>query len=171
MAGKKDIQDLSDWELLNELKSLGLKVGPISPTTRRIYEKKLSKVRGCDVVDNTQEDRNTRVDVLADESTKLTNAVTDNCTSRALESPAVFLWCLFWLGSFVFWKWITSSGRVHKQRRSSKNSEEIQRCSLQRFQDQRWSREFFSIAIKWTRNFFGCNEFFISFSCRSCKQI
>ena len=35
MAGKKDIQDLSaDWELLNELKSLGLKVGPISPTTR-----------------------------------------------------------------------------------------------------------------------------------------
>ena len=35
MAGKKDIQDLSaDWELLNELKSSGLKVGPISPTTR-----------------------------------------------------------------------------------------------------------------------------------------
>ena len=90
MAGKKDIQDLSDWELLNELKSLGLKVGPISPTTRRIYEKKLSKVRGYDVVDNTREDRNTRADALADESTKLTNAVTDNCTSRALESPAVF---------------------------------------------------------------------------------
>ena len=97
MAGKKDVKDLSDWELLNELKSLGMKVGPISPTTRRIYEKKLSKVRGCDVVDNTQEDRNTRVDALADESTKLTNAVTDNCTSRALESPAVFYGvCFTW---------------------------------------------------------------------------
>ena len=75
MAGKKDVQDLSDWELLNELKSLGMKVGPISPTTRRIYEKKLSKVRGYDVVDNTREDLNTRADVLANESTKLTNAV------------------------------------------------------------------------------------------------
>ena len=64
MAGKKDVQYLSDWELLNELKSLGMKVGPISPTTRRIYEKQLSKVRGYDVVDNTREDLNTRADVL-----------------------------------------------------------------------------------------------------------
>ena len=31
------------------------------------------------------------MDVLADESMKVTNAVTDNCTSRALESPAVFM--------------------------------------------------------------------------------
>ena len=92
MAGKKEIRDLSDSELLSELKSLGLKIGPISPTTRRVYEKRLSKARGCDVVDSTCENQDSRASVGEDACTKLANSITDctNRTSGLLESPAVF---------------------------------------------------------------------------------
>ena len=47
MAGKKAVKDLSDLELMNELKSLGLKSGPITPTTKRLFENRLSKALGC----------------------------------------------------------------------------------------------------------------------------
>ena len=93
MAGKKGIGDLSDCELMSELKSLGLNVGPISPTTRRIYEKRLSKARGCDVVDSTNENQDARANVSESVSTNLNNSISDSTnrtSSEALESPAIF---------------------------------------------------------------------------------
>lgn len=90
MAGKEEIRDLSDFELLSELKSLGLKIGPISPTTRRIYEKKLSRARGCDVVDSTHENQATRVDVGESTCTNPIGVDSTNRSSEALESPAIF---------------------------------------------------------------------------------
>lgn len=91
MAGKKEIRNLSDFELLTELKSLGLKIGPISPTTRRIYEKKLSRARGCDVVDSTFETQDKRRNA-GERACTLTDSTNDstNFTSGILESPAIF---------------------------------------------------------------------------------
>lgn len=91
MAGKKEIRDLSDFELLSELKSLGLKIGPISPTTRRIYERKLSKARGCDVVDSTNKNRSAhdiRETGNSTVYTQLTGSTT--CALGGLESPTMF---------------------------------------------------------------------------------
>ena len=88
MAGKKEIRSLSDFELLSELKSLGLKTGPISPTTRRIYEKKLSSARGCDVVDSTFEIQDKRRNAGESACTSLTDST--NFTSGILENPAIF---------------------------------------------------------------------------------
>lgn len=74
MAGRKEIRQLSDSELLNELRSFGLKTGPISPTTRRIYEKKLSKARGCFTVDSK----------LNKDPDKLENVEEDSCRNLSL---------------------------------------------------------------------------------------
>ena len=40
-----NVEDLTDKQLSNELLSLGFKPGPIGATTRRVYEKKLVKMR------------------------------------------------------------------------------------------------------------------------------
>ncbi|XP_031568985.1 ankyrin repeat and LEM domain-containing protein 2-like [Actinia tenebrosa] len=46
MADKLEISALTADELLAELRAFGLKTGPITPTTRNIFEKKLAKARG-----------------------------------------------------------------------------------------------------------------------------
>lgn len=93
MAGKKEVKDLSDLELMNELKSLGLKAGPITPNTRWLFEKRLSKARGCDVVDSSShENKTTRVNedvVVVEECTNSTRDSTSS-TPSPFESPAVF---------------------------------------------------------------------------------
>ena len=50
MADGKDIAALSDQELLRELKKEGCKTGPVTPTTRKLLERKLAKARGVTVV-------------------------------------------------------------------------------------------------------------------------
>lgn len=92
MAGKKDVNELSDLELMNELKSLGLKTGPITPSTRRLFEKRLSKARGCDVVDCSYENKETRENANVVVVEECTNSSRDSTISTpiALESPAIF---------------------------------------------------------------------------------
>lgn len=46
MADKREISALSADELLAELRAYGLKTGPITSTTRKIFEKRLAKARG-----------------------------------------------------------------------------------------------------------------------------
>ncbi|KAL9966171.1 hypothetical protein ACROYT_G024209 [Oculina patagonica] len=91
MAGKKDVNELSDFELMNELKSLGLKTGPITPNTRWLFEKRLSKARGCDVVDSSShENKTTRAN--EDVVKECTNSTRDSTSSTPspFESPAIF---------------------------------------------------------------------------------
>lgn len=91
MAGKKDVKELSDLELLKELKTLGLKTGPITSSTRQLFEKRLLKARGCDVVDSNCENKDTRVNenVVVEESTNSTRDSTSSVPSP-LESSAIF---------------------------------------------------------------------------------
>lgn len=93
MAGKKAVKELSDLELLNELKSLGLNTGPITPTTRWLFEKRLSKARGCDVIDSSCENKD--LSLRAHENVVVAecrNSISDstNAASIVSESPAIF---------------------------------------------------------------------------------
>ena len=92
MAGKRAVDELSDMELMNELKSLGIKTGPVTPSTRRVVEKKLLKARGADFVDSNFESKNSgeSENVTLQESTKSTRESTTSSTSSTLESPAIF---------------------------------------------------------------------------------
>lgn len=45
MVIAKEVSALSDAELRGELQSLGMNIGPVTGTTRTIYEKKLLKLR------------------------------------------------------------------------------------------------------------------------------
>ena len=91
MAGKRAVDELSDMELMNELKSLGIKIGPVTPSTRRVVEKKLLKARGADFIDSNFESKNSgeSKNVTLQESTKSARESTGS-TSSALESPAIF---------------------------------------------------------------------------------
>ena len=93
MAGKKALKDLSDLELMNELKSLGLKSGPITPTTRRLFENRLSKALGCDVVDSSCENKDAFSNFDVRECTTSTTSTVDrtnSTSSSSTESPAIF---------------------------------------------------------------------------------
>lgn len=95
MAGRKEIRQLSDSELRNELRSLGLNPGPISPTTRRIYEKKLSKARGNDAVDSLAykgyDSDNSCLKLNSTPCTDSTKACISYSTDAvSLEIPAIF---------------------------------------------------------------------------------
>ena len=95
MAGRKEITQLSDSELLDELRSLGLNAGPISPTTRRIYEKKLSKARGNDAVDSLAcKDYDSENSCLKLNSTPCTDSskalITYSTDEVSLGTPAIF---------------------------------------------------------------------------------
>ena len=90
MAGKKAVEELSDVALMNELKSLGIKTGPVTPTTRRVVEKKLLKARGADLIDSNYESKNSgESGNVLEESTKSTKESTSS-TSSVFESPAIF---------------------------------------------------------------------------------
>lgn len=89
MAGRA-VEDLSDVELMNELKSLGLTPGPITPNTRRLFEKKLSRALGCDNVDSSLENKKVGSNFEVRESQI---AESDDRTHNApsvTESPAIF---------------------------------------------------------------------------------
>ena len=92
MAGKRAVDELSDMELMKELKSLGIKTGPVTSSTRRVVEKKLLKARGADFIDSNFESKNSAGEsenVTLQESTKSARESTGS-TSSALESPAIF---------------------------------------------------------------------------------
>lgn len=93
MAGKKAVKELSDLELMNELKSLGLNTGPITPTTRWLFEKRLSKARGCDVIDSSC--KNKDLSLRAHENVVVAecrNSISDSTDAALIvsESPAIF---------------------------------------------------------------------------------
>ena len=92
MAGKNAVEELSDKELMNELKSLGIKTGPVTPSTRKVLEKKLLKARGNDLIDSNHESEDSGKSekyVFVEECTKPTRESTRS-TSSVLESPAIF---------------------------------------------------------------------------------
>ena len=91
MAGKIAVEELSDMELMNELKSLGIKTGPVTPSTRKVVEKKLLKARGNDLIDSNyeSEDPCRSENVFVEECTKSTRDSTRS-TSSVPESPAIF---------------------------------------------------------------------------------
>lgn len=91
MAGKRAVEELSDMELMNELKSLGLKTGPITPSTRRVVERKLLKARGSDFIDSNYENKDSgeNENVVLEECTNSTRD-SRRSTSSVLESPAIF---------------------------------------------------------------------------------
>ncbi|KAJ7389817.1 LEM domain [Desmophyllum pertusum] len=78
---------------MNELKSLGLNTGPITPTTRWLFEKRLSKARGCDVIDSSCENKD--LSLRAHENVVVAecrNSISDSTDAALIvsESPAIF---------------------------------------------------------------------------------
>ena len=99
MAGRLKVFELSDHELLIELKSRGLKHGPITKNTRRLFEKILTKSLRCDVSDKPQENDSCDVQDLGNDYNGLhctnfpaecTNSISDRSIPSSLESPLIY---------------------------------------------------------------------------------
>lgn len=94
MADKREISSLSADELLAELRAFGLKTGPITPTTRKIFEKRLAKARGERFHSEIEEirviscDENVASDQLYSDATD--SISTENRGKNSSSNPVLF---------------------------------------------------------------------------------
>lgn len=155
MADKhEDISKLSDQELSDELKAAGFPRAAITPTTRKLFERKLAKLRGQYVLsseENSQEtDKNARHDHEKDSSEKgcLVNKSNTISVDVVDESPKMF-----------YGVWYPSDGQENWHSRSVFMSREEALQAVKKVKGSRFNvYRTFSEAEKFATSTYGNNE-------------